>query len=192
MGGELTDCARRLRIDALAVTRLGAYRWRLIREVLSFRGNFISGLQIYEHAWSIPAQGKHWTEPCATDSAIEWMIENAALRPSKFRPYNATRVAALNLTYNADYIRRILPRRPFAGTFVDWDYEVVCDVTNPYGQSALCDHWQTGETRCVRVGELCIVRVADGVKSVTCLCGWCGICLCAEYQNVLGERWELA
>lgn len=191
MDSALTDCAHRVRIDALADKKLGAERWRLIREVLSFRGNFASGLQIYERAWAAPAQGKHWTEPCDTDSAIEWMIESGVLKPSKFRPYNMTRVAALNLTYSSDYIRRTLPVRPLAGTYVDWDYGVVCDITSPYGQSGECGYWQTGAVKCRRDGEMCIVRVPDGVVSEVRLCGWCGICLCAEYWNVLGEMWEM-
>lgn len=118
--------------DLAAVEKLGRTRWHDIRRVLSFKGNFISGYRLYAEAWGKPAQGKFFTEPCAIDSAVEWMITQGILRPSKFRVQPERGPAVGLIGYNAYYLKHELPKKPIAGHYVDWDYEVTAEVSNPY------------------------------------------------------------
>lgn len=129
---NLEECERIVSLNRRIIEKLGAQRWQDVRRVLSFKGNFVSGYRIYVEAWSKPAQGKYFTEPCAVDKSIEWLIENEILRPSRLaiQPERAGAVGLIG--YNAAYIKHTLPIKPIPGHYVDWDYEVMVEVLSPY------------------------------------------------------------
>jgi len=114
--------------EQLAVRKLGPSRWNAIKRALGWRGNFIAGYRVYIEAWHKPSIGKYATFPADADTALQWLVGNGYLRPTRLaiQPERALFVGLIG--YNAHYIKHTLPAAPVPGHYVDWDYEVLHDV----------------------------------------------------------------
>lgn len=112
-------------------------KWPLVHRALSFEGNVISGLHIYEVVFATPAQGRYHVDPADAEGVIRWLLardDNALGYQSTTarlaaRPYLSpiclnpcrSRLHCEGLGLHFSTARK----HPMPGYYVDWDYEVI-------------------------------------------------------------------
>lgn len=113
------------------VSIYGRQRVASLVTLLSFRGNVISGWNVYLKVFHEYAYGRFYSEPADADMLLQRLHDASWIEPTVYQP-TAERLPAIGLMgYNPRHLRK-LADAPVSGHRVDWHWRVKVRVVG-YG-----------------------------------------------------------